>query len=130
MITVVNPRARNKRQHREIVNIKAIGLKRPITVSRRDTADGPGLLLVAKGGWKPFRYRQPEIPAVVIKAARQCLVMSLVENIARRIPRPIDLMREVGALRSMRGMVKVMRLSGNEKSVSNLRAQHHRSRPF
>ncbi len=35
-ITVLNPRARNKRQHREIVNnIEAIGLKRPITVSRR-----------------------------------------------------------------------------------------------
>ena len=38
-ITVLNPRARNKRQHREIVNnIEAIGLKRPITVSRRDVA--------------------------------------------------------------------------------------------
>ena len=40
-ITVLNPRARNKRQHREIVNnIEAIGLKRPITVSRRDGAGG------------------------------------------------------------------------------------------
>ena len=30
-ITVLNPRARNKRQHREIVNnIEAIGLKRPM----------------------------------------------------------------------------------------------------
>lgn len=39
-ITVLNPRARNKRQHREIVNnIEAIGLKRPITVSRRDRPD-------------------------------------------------------------------------------------------
>ena len=38
-ITVLNPRARNKRQHREIVNnIEAIGLKRPITVSRRGGA--------------------------------------------------------------------------------------------
>ncbi|WP_164829395.1 hypothetical protein [Sinorhizobium meliloti] len=26
--------------------------------------------------------------------------MSLVENIARRLPRPIDLMREIGALRA------------------------------
>ena len=39
-ITVLNPRARNKRQHREIVNnIETIGLKRPITVSKHD---GPG----------------------------------------------------------------------------------------
>ena len=39
-ITVLNSRARNKRQHREIVNnIEAIGLKRPITVARHN---GPG----------------------------------------------------------------------------------------
>ena len=44
---------------------------------------------------------QTEIPAVVIEASEsECLVMSLVENIARRTPRPIDLMREIGALRS------------------------------
>ena len=35
-ITVLNPRTRNTRLHREIVeNIETIGLKRPITVSRR-----------------------------------------------------------------------------------------------
>ncbi len=35
-INVINPRARNKRTHREIVdNIESIGLKRPITVSQR-----------------------------------------------------------------------------------------------
>ena len=44
---------------------------------------------------------QSEIPAVVIEASEsQCLVMSLVENIARRTPRPIDIMREIGALRA------------------------------
>jgi ParB family chromosome partitioning protein len=44
---------------------------------------------------------QTENPAVVIEASEsECLVMSLVENIARRIPRPIDLMKEIGALRS------------------------------
>ncbi|AQS86701.1 chromosome partitioning protein ParB [Neoasaia chiangmaiensis NBRC 101099] len=103
-ITVVNPRARNKRQHREIVNnIEAIGLKRPITVSRRDTANGPRYDLVCgEGRLEAFQMLgQPDIPAVVIKASEsECLVMSLVENIARRTPRPIDLMREVGALRS------------------------------
>jgi hypothetical protein len=50
-ITVLNPRARNKRQHREIVNnIEAIGLKRPITVSRRDGAGGPRYDLVCGEG--------------------------------------------------------------------------------
>lgn len=104
-ITVPNPRARNKRQHREIVNnIEAIGLKRPITVSRRD--DGAGShrfdLVCGEGRLEAFQMLgQTKIPAVVIEASEsECLVMSLVENIARRTPRPIDLMREIGALRS------------------------------
>lgn len=103
-ITVLNPRARNKRQHREIVNnIEAIGLKRPITVSRRESASGPKYDLVCgEGRLGAFQMLgQTEIPAVVIEASEsECLVMSLVENIARRIPRPIELMREIGALRS------------------------------
>ena len=103
-ITVLNPRARNKRQHREIVNnIEAIGLKRPITVSRRDVAGGPRYDLVCgEGRLEAFQMLgQTEIPAVVIEASEsECLVMSLVENIARRTPRPIDLMREIGALRA------------------------------
>lgn len=103
-ITVLNPRARNKRQHREIVNnIEAIGLKRPITVSRRDGAGGPRYDLVCgEGRLEAFQMLgQAEIPAVVIEASEsECLMMSLVENIARRTPRPIDLMREIGALRS------------------------------
>lgn len=103
-ITVLNPRARNKRQHREIVNnIEAIGLKRPITVSRRDGGGGPRYDLVCgEGRLEAFQMLgQTEIPAVVIEVSEsKCLVMSLVENIARRAPRPIDLMREISALRS------------------------------
>lgn len=103
-ITVLNPRARNKRQHREIVNnIEAVGLKRPITVSRRDGVGGPRYDLVCgEGRLEAFQMLgQTEIPAVVIEASEsKCLVMSLVENIARRTPRPIDLMREISALRS------------------------------
>lgn len=103
-ITVLNPRARNKRQHREIVNnIEMIGLKRPITVSRRDGPNGPRYDLVCgEGRLEAFQMLgQTEIPAVVIDASEsECLVMSLVENIARRVQRPIDVMREVGALRN------------------------------
>ena len=102
-ITVLNPRARNKRQHREIVNnIEAIGLKRPITVSKHD---GPGGirydLVCGEGRLEAFQMLgQTEIPAVVIEATEsECLVMSLVENIARRVQRPIDVMNEIGALR-------------------------------
>lgn len=102
-ITVLNPRSRNKRQHREIVNnIEAIGLKRPITVSRRLGPGGPRYDLVCgQGRLEAFQMLgQTEIPAVVIEAAEdECLVMSLVENIARRVQRPIDVMREIGELR-------------------------------
>lgn len=102
-ITVLNPRARNKRQHREIVNnIQTIGLKRPITVSRHEGPGGPRYDLVCgEGRLEAFQMLgQSEIPALVIEASEsECLVMSLVENIARRVQRPIDVMREIGALR-------------------------------
>ncbi|KMS53430.1 plasmid stablization protein ParB [Novosphingobium barchaimii LL02] len=102
-ITVLNPRARNKRQHREIVNnIETIGLKRPITVSKHDGPGGTRYDLVCgEGRLEAFQMLgQIEIPAVVIEASEsECLVMSLVENIARRVQRPIDVMNEIGALR-------------------------------
>lgn len=106
LITTINPRARNKRQHREIVdNIGTIGLKRPVTVSRRRSSGGDCFDLVCgEGRLEAFRMLgATEIPAVVIEAPENdCLVMSLVENIARRKHRPIDLMQEIGNL-SKRG---------------------------
>lgn len=101
-IQVINPRARSRRQHREIVdNISAVGLKRPITVSRREVANGVRYDLVCgEGRLEAFRMLgATEIPAVVIEVDEaDCLVMSLVENIARRMQRPIDLMAEIGNL--------------------------------
>lgn len=101
-IHVLNPRARNRRQHREIVdNISTIGLKRPITVSRRKTENAVRYDLVCgEGRLEAFRMLgETEIPAVIIDVAEaDCLVMSLVENIARRQHRPIDLMAEIGNL--------------------------------
>lgn len=101
-VHVLNPRARNRRQHREIVeNISTIGLKRPITVSRRKRENTVRYDLVCgEGRLEAFRMLgETEIPAVVIDVAEaECLVMSLVENIARRQHRPIDLMAEIGNL--------------------------------
>lgn len=101
-IHVLNPRVRSKRQHREIVeNIEAIGLKRPVTVRRRP-GDEVGYydLVCGEGRLDAFRMLgATEIPAVVIDAEESaCLVMSLVENIARRQHRPIDIMHEIGTL--------------------------------
>ena len=46
---------------------------------------------------------ETKIPAIVVDASEaDCLVMSLVENVARRQHRPIDIMHEIGSL-SKRG---------------------------
>ena len=100
-ITVLNPRVRNKRIFQELVtSISHLGLKKPITVSRRpegrryDLVCGQGRLeaYVALG--------QEEIPAIVIDASEEdCFVMSLVENLARRQHTPLELVRSIGALR-------------------------------
>jgi ParB family chromosome partitioning protein len=70
-ITVVNPRVRNKRIFKEIVdNIAELGLKRPITVTRHDQEDGHRYDLVCgEGRLEAYRVLgQREIPALVIEA--------------------------------------------------------------
>jgi ParB family chromosome partitioning protein len=103
-IRVLNPRARNRRNFEEIVeNISRIGLKRPITVSRRyGTEPAEYDLVCGQGRLEAFtQLGQSAIPAIVINAdEHDCLVMSLVENCARRQHKAIDLMREIGALRN------------------------------
>lgn len=102
-ITVVNPRLRNKRVFKEIVgNIAEIGLKRPITVTRRAEAGGPYYDLVCgQGRLEAFKaLGQKEVPALVVSANQEdCLVASLVENCARRQHRAIDLLQDIGGLK-------------------------------
>lgn len=103
LINVVNPRVRNKRGFRDIVeNIGDIGLKRPITVARRVHAGGTRYDLVCgQGRLEAFRaLGQQSIPAIVIDAdSDDCLVMSLVENCARRKHQAIDLLRDIQGLK-------------------------------
>jgi ParB family chromosome partitioning protein len=99
-ITVLNPRARNKRVFQELVtSIANLGLKRPITVSRRP--DGRYDLVCGQGRLEAFlALGQPAIPAVVLEVSEEdCFVMSLVENLARRLHSPLELVREIGALK-------------------------------
>ena len=102
-IRILNPRVRNRRTFAEMVqNIARIGLKRPITVALRSRTDPPEYDLVCgQGRLEAFiELKQATIPAIVIEADEsKCLVMSLVENCARRQHNPIDLMREIGTLR-------------------------------
>lgn len=99
-ITVLNPRVRNKRVFQELVtSIANLGLKRPITVSIRK---GGGYDLVCgQGRLEAFQaLGQPMIPAVVLEVSEEdCFVMSLVENLARRQHTPLELVREIGALK-------------------------------
>jgi ParB family transcriptional regulator, chromosome partitioning protein len=102
-ITVVNPRVRNRKAFEEIVqNIAELGLKRPITVAERESTDGPRYDLVCgQGRLEAFQeLGQTEIPAIIITASSEdCLVMSLVENLARRQHRALDLLRDIKGLK-------------------------------
>ncbi|MHA1518383.1 MAG: plasmid partitioning protein RepB C-terminal domain-containing protein [Alphaproteobacteria bacterium] len=102
-IRILNPRVRNRRTFEDMVeNIARIGLKRPITVAQRAGTDPVGFDLVCgQGRLEAFiQLRQEAIPAIVIDADESdCLVMSLVENCARRQHNPIDLMRDICTLR-------------------------------
>jgi ParB family transcriptional regulator, chromosome partitioning protein len=102
-ITVINPRIRNKKIFNEIVaNIAALGLKRPITVAKRDGAEGPRYdLICGQGRLEAYQsLGQREIPALVVEAdGEDCLVMSLIENLARRQHRAIDLMHDIEGLK-------------------------------
>ncbi|KTE18773.1 chromosome partitioning protein ParB [Sphingopyxis sp. H050] len=102
-ITVVNPRVRNKKVFKGIVeNIAEIGLKRPITVTSRQGEDGPLYDLVCgQGRLEAFRQLgQSEVPALIVTADQEdCFVASLVENCARRQHQAVDLLQDILGMR-------------------------------
>lgn len=102
-IDVLNPRERNAKVFGEIVgNIKALGLKKPISVTPRDTEHGKRYLLVCgEGRLTAFRtLGESEIPALVIDVSDEdAFLMSLAENIARRQSRPLEILAGIGQLK-------------------------------
>ncbi|MGD9471730.1 MAG: plasmid partitioning protein RepB C-terminal domain-containing protein [Novosphingobium sp.] len=102
-ITIVNPRLRSKKIFKGIVeNIAEIGLKRPITVTSRQGADGPLYDLVCgQGRLEAFReLGQAEVPALIVSAdTEDCMVASLVENCARRQHQAVDLLQDIVGMR-------------------------------
>jgi ParB family transcriptional regulator, chromosome partitioning protein len=98
-VNIVNPRVRNQKSFRDIVdNISKIGLKKPITVTRRIEAGGPFYDLVCgQGRLEAFKaLGQTEVPALVVSAdPEDCLIASLVENCARRQHRALDLLQDI-----------------------------------
>ena len=103
-IAVSNPRIRNGRVHQEITeNIGQVGLKRPITVRRIDGGDDNQFALVCGQGRLESckALGQTTVPAIVIDTDEETgHVMSLVENIARRMPRTSETLEQVAALRA------------------------------
>jgi len=104
LIVVLNPRDRNHRVFGEIVNnIKTIGLKKPITVTPRRSADGQDqfLLICGEGRLKAYQeLGESKIPAQVIQVDdEEAFIMSLAENIARRQCRPLELLAGIEQLR-------------------------------
>jgi ParB family chromosome partitioning protein len=104
-INVPNPRPRNKLVFELIVaNIGAVGLKRPITVCRRETpGDDDGVqydLVCGQGRLEAcLALGETNIPALIVEAPKeQQYLMSLVENVARRPPSNRDLLREIKAM--------------------------------
>ncbi len=105
-IHILNPRCRNKLTFDAIVaSIRAVGLKRPIAVSKRPAATEQGHrydLICGQGRIEAFQaLGESAIPAIVRELTKEeCLLRSLAENIARRRSSPQALYQEVRRLRA------------------------------
>ena len=102
-IEVLNSRDRNMKVFEEIVeNIRSIGLKKPITVTEREAADGATafLLVCGEGRLNAFRLLgETHIPALVVNVSDEdAFIMSLAENIARRGHRPLEILADIELL--------------------------------
>lgn len=103
-IRILNPRVRDKRKFQLLIeNISKVGLKRPITVSRKGSAPGDAMYDLVCGQGRVEAYvalGQTHIPAMIIEANKDdCLVMSLVENCARRQHTAMELLQAIANLR-------------------------------
>lgn len=100
-IRVLNPRARNRARFAEIVtNVSKVGLKKPITVCPRAGSGGEYDLVCGQGRLEALaKLGETHAPALVVEATPEDrYIMSLVENIARRQPDSLDLVRSIAAL--------------------------------
>jgi ParB family chromosome partitioning protein len=100
-IRVINSRVRSDVKFQEMVtNISKVGLKKPITVSRRTEDDGYDLVC-GQGRLEAYlALGQSQVPAIVVDAPlHDRYLMSLVENLARPPRTTLQLAREIEVLR-------------------------------
>ena len=106
-IRILNPRHRDRKKFEQMVeSIKNLGLKKPIKVSVRSTRrEGERLYDLVCGQGRIEAYQalgHTAIPAIVAKLPKEeRLLMSLVENIARRFGSPLDLINEIERLKTL-----------------------------
>jgi ParB family chromosome partitioning protein len=104
-IRILNPRYRDKKKFEQIVlSIKNLGLKKPIKLSRRNVKEGEEAgydLVCGQGRIEACRALGfTQIPAIIVELSKEDrLLMSLVENMARRFPSPMDLIVEIERLK-------------------------------
>jgi len=101
-IHVLNPRVRNPKIFQDIKeNINQVGLKRPITITKSSgTSDKIYDLVCGQGRLEAFIANgETEIPAMIVEADEEkTLIMSLVENLARRQHNGLDLLKGIELL--------------------------------
>jgi ParB family chromosome partitioning protein len=99
-IKVLNPRTRSRQRFRQIVkSIERSGLKRPIVASRRGGKNSYDLACGETRMAALAALGETDIPAILVDAsAEDCILMSLVENIARRRHSPVELVGDIGRL--------------------------------
>ena len=129
-IRILNPRHRDKKRFEPVLqSIKDLGLKKPIQVSRRAPGEngGPGYDLVCGQGrieaFVTLGYK--EIPAIVVEVPpEERLLRSLVENIARRHPSPMELINEIERLKDQGYSIQEIatKLAISDSTVKNLTA--------
>jgi ParB family chromosome partitioning protein len=103
-INFLNPRERNKKIFHEISdNIQRVGLKKPVTLSlRKEPLDGKIYdLACGQGRIEAYiAHGETSVPAIIVEASEdEVLLMSLVENLARRHNKSLDLLQNLETLR-------------------------------
>lgn len=105
-INILNPRVRNQVIAEEIrQNIRNVGLKRPITVTPKQSSKNGKKYDLVCGQGRLEAYiaaGETEIPAVVRDVSEEdAHIMSLVENIARRNCNALELLQSIKYLKSL-----------------------------
>jgi len=103
-ITVVNSRTRGQVKFKQIVaNIANIGLKKPITVARREGKDGQVRYELVCGEGRLLALKalgQSEVPVLIVEGSKEDLLLSgLAENVARRQYTTIEAARQIAAMK-------------------------------